>query len=414
MSSSSSSSPSAAVAISFEGFMKLLSALDQNAQSKEDELNTLIMSYRTRVQADTDKIAGFVEEVKDMGFYDDNSYNPYAGKSIAAIMEGVPEVFTDPDGDSEEERRMRKEEKERRRAEEKKKRELLRLEKERRRREREEEEEEEERKRLEMEEEEEERKRREEEERKKREEEEERARLIAEQQQHHHQHQIAVAEEDERKKKRTSSEVEAKYSESDSSSSSEEDDDDDDDDEKHENICFICKKPVSDDELHVMGKCCHKQCFRCSKCMKQLAKYHMGPSCKPICPECYAADSANRCQVCGQLIGTAGHVEVGSKKYHTACFCCANCGRKLTQRHFPADGKIYCSPECVNMATGQMCHRCGLALSGRVITVLGKKFHSECFACTSCGTPFPALKFFPVDNEPYCESCAQRLLSEKE
>ncbi|KAM5243631.1 actin-binding LIM protein 1 isoform 27-T30 [Hipposideros larvatus] len=61
---------------------------------------------------------------------------------------------------------------------------------------------------------------------------------------------------------------------------------------------------------------------------------------------------------------------------------------------------------------GTRCHGCGEFVEGEVVTALGKTYHPNCFACTTCKRPFP-----PGDRVTFngrdclCQLCAQPMSS---
>lgn len=348
--------------------MKALDALGKSISEKEAIVDKSLEATKAQVKKDSEKIDLFVGLVKEMGFYDKSSPNPYDGKSVAEILSGMTAEFSDPGDDDEEEEALmakRKEEKKRIQLEQKKKEEQERLARE-----------------------EYERKQREEQERIKREKRELEKRQREEQERIQREKKALEAQ-------RTALKAEERVQ------------------RPAGETCFVCKKPVTESPIHVRGMCCHKQCFRCAKCSKPLIKYHLEQGKLPICQECFESDASNRCSACGKVIGPSGHIKVGEKKYHKECFCCAHCGNMLPQRHYNMNRKLYCSSGCANRASGNLCHKCHEPLSGSMITVLDKKYHKECFVCLRCGVQFTGLKFFPVNGEPYCESCAKYMLARK-
>lgn len=348
---------------SFDDILKALDDLGRRVSKKEETMDESLKITKARSKKVSEKIDMFVDVVKEMGFYDKSTPNPYAGKGILEIINGMSSEFPDPGEDEEYLRKKREaEEKKRLYMEKKRKEEQERIERERQ-----------EQKLLEY-------------ERIKKEQEKMRI-----EQEKKRMEQEKNRMEQEKKQQVTVNVVERTSSHNDG------------------DICFECKKPVTEHPVHVNGECWHRQCFRCSKCSKPLVKYHIEKGRAPICLECFESDKSNLCCSCGKLIGLSGHVKVGDKKYHAECFCCSFCKNMLPQRHFIENGKLYCSQECVNKSTGNVCYKCNKPLSGSIVTVGDKKYHRDCFVCTNCGSQFSELRFFPVNGKPYCESCARYL-----
>lgn len=351
----------------FDEIMKTLGALSRGISQEETKINHNIEDTNKKHQEDSKKIDTFVDAIKKMGFYDENVPNLYIDRSIEDILNGMTSEFPDPVEDEDEIQKR------------------------------------EERKRLKL-------------EKKKRKEEEEQKRIQQQQQQQEQEEQERMQreayerkhkEKEERKKRKEREELQQskkKTSIIEVNINHKIDQND---------ICIVCKKPVIENKVHLKGHCCHKECFRCSKCSKPLVVYHIEGDQPPVCSECYAADGGNTCSACGKPIGNAGHVKVGDKKYHQSCFCCSYCKNMLPREHFNVEGKLYCSQGCASKAMGKVCAKCQEPLSGSVLSVLGKSYHKGCFVCAGCGAQFPALKFFPVDNEPYCQPCATQKLKGK-
>ncbi|EKE39409.1 calponin homology (ch) domain containing protein [Entamoeba nuttalli P19] len=61
----------------------------------------------------------------------------------------------------------------------------------------------------------------------------------------------------------------------------------------------------------------------------------------------------------------------------------------------------------------EVCVKCGQTLSGNVLEALGKKYHQQCFGCTTCSRKLGA-SFVTVDNQPYCETCGKKIWVQKQ
>ncbi|XP_053548667.1 actin-binding LIM protein 1 [Bombina bombina] len=118
-----------------------------------------------------------------------------------------------------------------------------------------------------------------------------------------------------------------------------------------------------------------------------------------------------RCHKCGEPC--KGEVlRVQSKHFHIKCFICKVCGCDLAQGgFFIKNGEYLCTLDYQRMY-GTRCSGCGEFVEGEVVTALGKTYHPNCFACTSCKRPFP-----PGDRVTFngrdclCQSCAAQPMS---
>lgn len=183
--------------------------------------------------------------------------------------------------------------------------------------------------------------------------------------------------------------------------------------------CGACRKNVldSDASLDIKGQKYHKACFKCADCGAPLQSYHPHGG-KFYCMSCIKKKQGNAatvssgkcCAICGGPID-AFTLQAGDKYYHKDCFKCAHCGKAIAGTYGEVGGKIYCSNECIREATGTRCNGCGKVITGQYINVLNKPYHRECLACKVCKKPFPDLKFYNVNDEPYCADCATKALS---
>ncbi|KAM5243619.1 actin-binding LIM protein 1 isoform 15-T17 [Hipposideros larvatus] len=117
------------------------------------------------------------------------------------------------------------------------------------------------------------------------------------------------------------------------------------------------------------------------------------------------------CHKCGEPC--KGEVlRVQTKHFHIKCFTCKVCGCDLAQGgFFIKNGEYLCTLDYQRMY-GTRCHGCGEFVEGEVVTALGKTYHPNCFACTTCKRPFP-----PGDRVTFngrdclCQLCAQPMSS---
>ena len=184
--------------------------------------------------------------------------------------------------------------------------------------------------------------------------------------------------------------------------------------------CGACHRNIVETEasLDIKGQKYHKACFKCADCGKGLQSYYPCGG-KFYCAECIrklqgnaaTVSSGKCCAICGKPIDQTT-LQAGDKYYHRDCFKCAHCGKLIAGTYGEVGGKIYCSNECIREATGTRCNGCGKVITGPYINVLNKPYHKECLACKACGKPFPDLKFYNVNNDPYCAECATKALSQ--
>jgi len=114
------------------------------------------------------------------------------------------------------------------------------------------------------------------------------------------------------------------------------------------------------------------------------------------------------CAGCGQPIKGGRTVEVkqAGGMMHVDCFKCASCSCQLSGKPFKNDGKIlYCSP-CYAKQKGEVCTKCGEAITGGMMKCNLGKFHPECVVCSKCNNTIGKAKFSTTGGVITCETCA--------
>ena len=124
----------------------------------------------------------------------------------------------------------------------------------------------------------------------------------------------------------------------------------------------------------------------CAGCMKRLVK------------------GAEALEACGKIWHLCGGRSDGE-----SCFRCQRCSNvfKDDDPFFEFDDEPYCD-KCFEVLI-QACPTCGEVVAADGIFALGRNWHTKCFCCCACSSPFEGLEFFVRDAgdgrgpQPYCE-----------
>ncbi|ELP90045.1 transforming growth factor beta-1-induced transcript 1 protein, putative [Entamoeba invadens IP1] len=168
------------------------------------------------------------------------------------------------------------------------------------------------------------------------------------------------------------------------------------------NKCAECGQPLGPQRITALGRNYHPEHFVCFNCKSPLGTnpFHNVDN-KPFCKNCFVLKFAKLCATCGKPI-TAGMVNALGKTYHSECFVCTKCKSPFASpQFFQKDGNPYCE-QCYKEECAVKCAGCGKAIVGASLLALGQKYHPECFVCNVCKAPFPRGQFYNLDGKPVC------------
>jgi paxillin len=177
-------------------------------------------------------------------------------------------------------------------------------------------------------------------------------------------------------------------------------------------VCSGCRKPVTGEAIHALGRSYHPDHFMCSTCGKAIGtgSFYEKEG-QPQCDRCYQSVFCKRCANCNLPI-TNQLVTALGQPWHPKCFVCTGCrGPFPGGSFFERDGRPYCS-NCYSNVFTASCRRCGDPVNENVINALGSTWHDFHFSCETCGVTFPDGQFWELDGNPYCESHYREQLGE--
>nr|XP_048311048.1 transforming growth factor beta-1-induced transcript 1 protein isoform X5 [Myodes glareolus] len=173
--------------------------------------------------------------------------------------------------------------------------------------------------------------------------------------------------------------------------------------------CGFCNQPIRHKMVTALGTHWHPEHFCCVSCGEPFGEegFHEREG-RPYCRRDFLQLFAPRCQGCqGPILDN--YISALSALWHPDCFVCREClapfsggsffeheGRPLCENHFHAQ-------------RGSLCATCGLPVTGRCVSALGRRFHPDHFTCTFCLRPLTKGSFQERAGKPYCQPCFLKL-----
>ncbi|KAK3521587.1 hypothetical protein QTP70_014766, partial [Hemibagrus guttatus] len=183
------------------------------------------------------------------------------------------------------------------------------------------------------------------------------------------------------------------------------------------NNCAECRRSISTDskELHYKGRYWHEDCFRCSKCYKNLAKESFSvKEDRILCGKCSSREDAPRCHACYKpiLAGTES-VEYKGNVFHDDCFTCFKCKKPIGSESFVTKNEnVYCS-SCHESKFAKHCTACRKPITAGGVNYQDQPWHSECLVCVVCVKPLAGTRFTSHEQKLYCVDCYKANVAKK-
>ncbi|KAJ2616473.1 Transforming growth factor beta-1-induced transcript 1 protein [Coemansia sp. RSA 1365] len=119
------------------------------------------------------------------------------------------------------------------------------------------------------------------------------------------------------------------------------------------------------------------------------------------------SDAQTTCDTCGGALGEE-YVNVLGRRFHVTHFVCEDCNIPLYAlggylQDPQGDNKFYCQRDYLQRFSPS-CHACSVQItSGEMAVALGRTYHSECFVCSICQSPFVGDVCYEHNSQPLCE-----------
>jgi len=187
-------------------------------------------------------------------------------------------------------------------------------------------------------------------------------------------------------------------------------------------LCTSCKSPI---QVLKLSKSQQIYCDKCaipgesltSSLPDQFATSELAPTSNATPPtETKKNDPStseikkNECWTCKKVI--EGRITTAmDHSFHPSCFVCFDCKSPFGGKSFfTVNGNPICQ-EC-HVKAAPVCGGCGKKVTGRFLTAVEKRWHSECFVCDGCRKSLEGGKYKLIPSRPgipFCSDCAEKL-----
>eukprot|EP01132_Coremiostelium_polycephalum_P009278 gene9278-11373_t len=160
-----------------------------------------------------------------------------------------------------------------------------------------------------------------------------------------------------------------------------------------QSFCLACNLPIQGHMTVAMGNHFHQECFKCSKCCKELGTKtfyrqiidNLSNSSSTISPSLQALNTKFN-NISPPISHHHPHQNLNNNK-STTKYLCESCFDSICP----------------------VCPTCNTNVMYRCVNALGKKWHPDHFCCIECQIPLNGSIFYERNGEPYCSKDYNRL-----
>ena len=179
-------------------------------------------------------------------------------------------------------------------------------------------------------------------------------------------------------------------------------------------VCRRCEKQINGEYFHVLGGTYHPDCLTCKQCdfpLEGSDEIRGQEGEEPLCGDCYAFLHLPRCGAggpggCGKPVKEG--IKALDRTWCAACWKCGLCSDALPKSFRKnKEGTLPLCEKCYSTTVLPRCHECGRPAEEWVTAESvnpGKKWHRECFMCSSCQVVLQG-KFHHKGISLFCEAC---------
>jgi hypothetical protein len=119
------------------------------------------------------------------------------------------------------------------------------------------------------------------------------------------------------------------------------------------------------------------------------------------------------CAACSQFLTTEDGLDAVGKHWHTECFRCVACGSPFRDSpYFEHEDQPYCKKDYLSRYGQSVCAGCmnPLVLGDKAVKVAGRVYHLDHYKCDGCGCLLqPDAPCYEREGAPFCSKCNMRL-----